>query len=868
MTTLLDLLPEMRRLGGREAVRSFDGLRTRRLSYRQLYARIGGFVRELDRRGFRKGDRLLLWGENRPEWVITFYGCLARGVEVVPVDFHTSDRLVRRVQQEVGARLLVCGQAVRPEGIQIERLSFDEMEALGEDDAFEVSAVSPDDVVEIVYTSGTTGDPRGVVHRHRNICANLRHFRPEIARYKKVLRPLQPIRILDLLPLSHMFGQSLGLFIPLLVEGAAVFTRDLGASAIIETVRRERVSFLASVPRLLQNLQNEVERRFAPPATPPEKETGLLRRWWRYRRVHAAFGWKFWGFVVGGAQVDPGLEAFWSWLGLLIVQGYGLTETSPVVAVNHPFRARRGTLGKAVRGLEVRLAPDGEILVRGESVVSEVLGPGGKAERVSEDGWFHTGDIGEMDEEGRLYYRGRKKDVIVTSSGLNVHPQDVEAVLNRLPEVREGVVIGLRLDGEEQVHAALLLRDPSADPERLIRQANQDLEPHQRIRAWSLWPDEDFPRTPSTLKVKRREVAERLAAGQGQAAQKGETAGLEGILARMTGRAASDITSDHRLVEDLSLSSLERVDLLSELESRYQTDLDEETFTRIATVGELKAWVDQQKKFTAENTEKAEGRRQKAEENAPLPTPHSPLTQQRTQDSGLRTQDSLPRWAQSLPVRWARLAALQAVFLPLFRCYVHLSVEGVEHLKGIQPPLLFAANHTSHFDTPVLLAALPFRWRRRLAPAMMQEHFRAHFQPEGFSLRQRLWGAIQYLIACGLFSGYPLPREMGGVRRALQYTGELIDRGLCPLVYPEGRRTPDGSLHPFRPGVGLMAVRLRVPVVPVHISGLFEVFSVHHRWPRPGRVRVRIGPPLDLKDVQDYQAAAREVEDAVRALER
>ena len=595
MTTLLDLLPEMRRLGDREAVRSFDGLRTHKLSYRRLHARIGGFVRELDRRGFQKGDRLLLWGENRPEWVIAFYGCLARGVEVVPVDFHTSDRLVRRVQQEVGARLLVFGQAVDPEGIEIERLSFEEMEALGEDDAFQVSAVSPDDVVEIVYTSGTTGEPKGVVHRHRNICANLRHFKPEIDRYKKVIRPLQPIRILDLLPLSHMFGQSLGLFIPLLVGGAAVFTRDLGAGAIIEAVRRERVSFLASVPRLLQNLQNEVTRRFDLPPAPSQKESGLLRRWWRYRGVHAAFGWKFWGFVVGGAQVDPDLEAFWSRLGLLVVQGYGLTETSPVVAVNHPFRARRGTLGKAVRGLEVRLAPDGEILVRGESVVSEVLGPGGKAERVSEDGWFHTGDIGEMDEEGRLYYRGRKKDVIVTSSGLNVHPQDVEAALNRLPEVREGVVIGLRRNGEEQVHAALLLRDPSADPERLIQQANQDLEPHQRIRTWSLWPDDDFPRTPSTLKVRRREVADRLATGRSQAAdtQKGGAASLEDILARTAGRAASDIKEDHRLVKDLGLSSLERVDLLSELEGRYQIELDEETFTRIATVGELKAWLGQ-----------------------------------------------------------------------------------------------------------------------------------------------------------------------------------------------------------------------------------------------------------------------------------
>ncbi|MSS72982.1 MAG: hypothetical protein EXS64_16040 [Candidatus Latescibacteria bacterium] len=588
MTTLLDLLPEIRRLGDREANRFSDGLRTYTLSYRQLHARIGGFVRELDRRGFRKGDRLLLWGENRPEWAIVFWGCLARGVEVVPIDFHTSDRLVRRVQQEVNARLLVYGQTVQPGEIGGERLSFSQMDALGEADTFEVSAVSPDDVVEIVYTSGTTGEPRGVIHRHRNICANLRHFRPEIDRYKKVLRPLQPIRILDLLPLSHMFGQSLGLFIPLLVGGAAVFMLDLRPGAMIETVRRERVSFLVSVPRLLQNLQNEVMRRFDLP--PSGKERGLLRRWWRHRRVHTAFGWKFWGFVVGGAQVEASLEAFWSRLGFLVVQGYGLTETSPVVAANHPFAPRRGSLGKVVKGLEVKIAPDGEILVRGESVVSEYLGPGGSVEQVSEDGWFHTGDIGEIDGEGGLHYRGRKKDVIVLASGLNVHPQDVEAVLNRLPEVREGVVVGVRKDLEDQVHAALILRDPSADLESLIQKANWDLKPHQRIRGWSIWPEDDFPRTPSTLKVKRREVAERLRADQGPNPQKSEATGLEGILTRMTGR--SDIQPDQRLVEDLGLSSLERVDLLSELEEQYGVELDEETFTRLSTVGELKKWLE------------------------------------------------------------------------------------------------------------------------------------------------------------------------------------------------------------------------------------------------------------------------------------
>ena len=226
----------------------------------------------------------------------------------------------------------------------------------------------------------------------------------------------------------------------------------------------------------------------------------------------------------------------------------------------------------------------------------------------------------------------------------------------------------------------------------------------------------------------------------------------------------------------------------------------------------------------------------------------------------------MPRWNRALPVRWTRGIFHHTLMFPFFHLYVRTSVEGMDHLAGLHPPVLFAANHTSHFDTPVLLTALPARWRRRLHPAMVQEHFRAHFQPGGFALRQRLSHTLQYLIAAGLFNAFPLPQAMGGVRRVLKYMGEVVDRGGCPLVFPEGRRTPDGQIHPFRSGIGLMALRLRVPVVPVHIAGLFDILPPHRQWPLPGRVRVRIGAPVDLHGIEDYEEAARRVEAAVRAL--
>ncbi|MFQ5789431.1 MAG: AMP-binding protein, partial [Acidobacteriota bacterium] len=695
MDTLLELLPEIRRLSDREAIRFYNGFRTWKLTYRQLYRRIGGFVDYLDRCGLTKGDRLLLWGENRPEWIVVFWGSLARGVEVVPVDFGSSPRLLSRIQAEVQAKLLVRGRIAPPAQTEIPVVSFDELENVAGNEDFHLAPVSPCDVVQIVYTSGTTGEPKGVVHRHANICANLSPFQEEIDKYKKYARPFQPLRILDMLPLSHLFGQSLGAFFPILLEGAVVFMHELHPGAVIETIRRERVSVLVAVPRLLKNLRLEIERTIELPSSRPSRQglLGGLERWWRHRKVHGAFGWKFWAIVVGGARLPPEEEEFWWVLGLALIQGYGLTETSPVVATNHPFRAHRGSLGKVVAGQEVRIAADGEILVRGPSVVSDYFGKAPEGGRLDEDGWLHTGDIGYMDDEGRLYYRGRKKDVIVTADGLNVYPQDVESVLNGLSEIKDSAAIGLPRNGEEQVHAVLLLADSAADPEKLVHEANRELETHQRIRSWSVWSGEVFPRTPSTFKIKRGEVRRRILALESgkEGATVPEEGGLEGILAGLAGRKASELQDSIRLAEDLGLSSLDRVDLLSRLEDDYGMELDEESFVELATVGDLRKWLHETSRQLTGLSVGAE----KIERLEKLPPP---------------SVEGLPRWTRAWPIRWARAMFLQTLTLPLFRHYIELSVEGLGHLDAVHPPVIFAANHNSDLDTLAVLAGLPYPW--------------------------------------------------------------------------------------------------------------------------------------------------------------
>ncbi len=858
MRTLLDLLPSMGRLGDREAIRFCNGFRTWKLSYRQLYEKISAFASYLNQQGLKKGDRVLLWGDNRIEWVAVFWGCLVQGVQVVPVDARFSNGLVNRIQGEVKARLLVHDDTVETDPIKLRKFLFSEMDDLPKAGSIRIQDVSPSDIVQIVYTSGTTARPKGVVHRHKNICANLRPFQSEIERYKKWSRPFQPIRILDLLPLSHMYGQSLGMFIPLLLGGSAVFMVELNPGAIINTLRREKISVLVAVPRLIKNLQSQMERRGNPLREKKVSGKGILglaKRWWRYREVHAALGWKFWSLVVGGAQLDPRSEVFWNELGFLVLQGYGLTETSPVVTVNHPFHARRGSIGKALKGQEVKIASDGEILVRGESVVTEYLGEAGET-RVLDDGWLHTGDLGEMDPEGHLYYKGRKKDLIVTSEGLNVYPQDVESVLSSFPQILDSTVIGLQKDGEETVHAVLIPKDASLDVDRLIGQANQNLEAHQRIESGSIWPEEEFPRTTSTLKIKRRQIALRVGAaqkGETAAAPKTETGGLENILSRLTGKDPSELEKNGRLGEDLGLSSLQQVDLLSQLESRFGLDLDEAQFTGLSTVGELKTWL------------KEEGQETEAERDGKLSSP-SPLKRSPSRREPERITPAFPDWTQFLLVRWIRSVALGGFILPLFRHYLSLSVEGLEHLAEVDPPVIFVANHVSHLDTVAIFSALPSSWRRRLAPAMAQGFFRAYFQPLGRSWKERATSASQFFLACAFFNAYPLPQGRSSVRRALKHTGQRIDQGQCPLVFPEGQRSPDGNLQPFKMGIGFMALRLRVPVVPIHLEGLYPIYSIHHEWPQSGEVQVKIGSALSFRGGQDYERVTGEVEEALRRL--
>ena len=580
------------------------GYRTIRWSYGELLGIATGFAEILHSHGIAKGDRVLIWGENSGEWIAAFLGCMFQGAIAVPMDAIAEKGFAQRVAQQAGVRLAIVGRGLSSPLKASNTVSLEDLGDIagrGPVRDFSPTAASSTDPIEIVFTSGTTAEPRGVVLTHRNLLANLAPIEKEIAKYRRYERFVHPLRFLDLLPLSHVFGQLLGIFLPQILGGTSVFLDTLNPAEVGRAIRDERVSLLVTVPRLIESLRDQIERDLAARGRTEKfqrdykaaEHEHFLKRWWRFRAIRRQFGWKFWAVISGGAALPAAAEEFWTRLGYAVIQGYGLTETTSLVSLNHPFRLGHGSIGKVLPGLEMKLSDEGEILVRGENVASGYWKDAGIAPVLDADGWFHTGDLGEQGENGNLYFKGRRKNVIVTPEGLNVYPEDLEAELRKEPGVRDCVVVGLARDGNAEPCAVLLLRDSSAAADTaeeaaggIVRRANERLAPFQQMRRWFVWPDQDFPRTPTQKPVLRRilEVVEAKAGNDGEAGP--ATAGpLAELVARVLhGRAAEG-------GEALNLSSIERVELMSALEDRYQVDLGETEYASADTMQALKRLV-------------------------------------------------------------------------------------------------------------------------------------------------------------------------------------------------------------------------------------------------------------------------------------
>ena len=821
------------------------GYRSYTWSYAEIRRAARDFAERLREHGLAPGDRVVLWGENRAEWIVALWGCLLARAVAVPIDLRASSNLVERIVRIVSAPLVIAGRDLHPPDVDgVETWPLDDLLGDARAPATRGTADRPsrDDLAEIIFTSGATAEPKGVRITHANVLANIVPVEREIRKYLKYGRPFFPIRFLNLLPLSHMFGQAMATFIPPMLEGVTVFMRGYNPGDIVRQIRTRRVSVLVCVPKILEVLRDHVVHVVPEAAVPLERPEHVARRWWRYRRVHRLFGFKFWSFVVGAAPLDPDVEAFWSRLGFLVIQGYGLTETAPIVTLNHPFRTRRGSVGKPIAGIEVAIADDGEILVRGGNVTGGYYNAPEATAAAFRDGWFHTGDIGALDADGRLTVHGRKKEMIVTPDGLNVFPDDVERAVLEVAGVRDAAVVAGGAAGREHVHAVLLLA-PRTDPAAVVREANARLEEHQRIRAFSVWPTPALPRTDGTHKLKRRELKRWVDGDNSAAASDGGASGggsVEEVLSRFAhGREIAGTTT----LEELGLSSLERIELVLALERQFDRTIDETALTPLATVDHLRALV------------AGEGR----EPAGP------PGTATSLPDADTEAVVEFPTWSQLAAARAIRRIAQAAFLLPLTRLFAWLRVEGLDRLARAGDPVIYAANHQSVMDGPVILAALPPERRYRVATVAAREWFAPHFHPERHPPLQRLSTSLAYYLGVLCFNVAPLPQREAGARAAMRHLGTLLGQGSSVLIFPEGRRRETGQIDTFQPGVGMLASRMHAPVVPVRIDGVDRVLPEGARWARPGPVRVAFGDPVRF-DGNDYAAIAHRIEEAVRAL--
>jgi len=831
-------LENFQKHAGEIAYRQKRGYRSESFTYREVLQLAFGFARELETRNVSKGDRVILWGSNSAEWVAVFFGCTLRGVVVVPMDDAGASDFVMRVAQQVTAKLLVVSRTHLHEVAEspIPKSVLEELTA-AQPHAIAVSSIQKDDPLQIVFTSGTTADPKGVVITHGNVLANIAPLEKEMQRYLKYERLVHPLRFVNLLPLSHVFGQFLGMYLPPLLGGTVIFQDELKPSEVIQTIRRERVSVLVSVPRVLQSLKQKSERhleaegrlekfrrRFA-----AAKDKHFLRRWWIFRSIRRQFGWKFWAFISGGAALDSETEEFWGRLGYAVIQGYGLTETTSLISVNHPFRLGKGSIGKVLPGRDVKLAEDGEILVRGGGVASGYWQAGGTHQVADEQGWYRTGDIGAIDGEGNLYFKGRKKDVIVTPAGLNIYPEDLEAALHHQPEVKDCVVIGIERGGNAEPCAVVILHEKT-ELASIIQRANESLAEYQRIHLWVVWPQEDFPRT-STQKPRRNVIAEVARAhlhGSFKDAEATTATPLAELISRVSGRATPALQSDASLDSDLGLSSLDRVELLSALEDRYQVDLSESRFSAVRTVGDLDRML-----------------RGEVPQSKPYHYPH---------------------WVLRWPITWIRLLSHYLLMRPAILLLGWPRIVGRENLRGVKGPLLIISNHIGDVDPGFILTALPARLRNRLAIATGGEALELLRTPppdRNFFLRE--YDHIEWILGVSLLNLFPLPRE-AGFRQSFAYAGHAVDRGYSVLVFPEGQHTKDGKMNPFRAGIGLLAQNLGIPVLPMRIDGLFELKQAGKKFAPPFRITVRIGKAMTFPATADPETIARELQQAVEAL--
>lgn len=852
-----------------------------RYTYEQVKDLSLRMATRLRRLGITFGDRVILYAENCPEWGIAYFACAHLGATVVPLDPQWPPEDLKSAVKFVSAKAILATES-RFASLKGSDLTKDllllNIQQWGLPFGSETLSLPPPDPdlpdarihqetpASMIFTSGPYGNPRVAVLTHGNFLANVQGI-------AQVLRPLETDQFLSILPLYHAFEFTGGFLMPIFGTATITYPSALNSKALLEGMRETGTTCVLAVPRfyslIYENIEREVRRRgplafFAFRACHwisywVERVTGknLGRR--LFSRIHRAFGGRIRVMVSGGASLDLSLYDAFHRMGFPICVGYGLTEASPVLTVNPLERRKRGSVGLPLPGVEIRISGAdergiGEVWARGPNIMQEYFRNPEATAKVLREGWLHTGDLGWQDPEGYLYLTGRIKEMILSSAGKNVYPEEVEARYRNLRGIRDLCVIGYRVPGKmgEEVHAVVIpdpqVFSPKEKPEvvrntllREIQTVSASVPSYQRIQKLHLWPEPEFPKTPAlaTDRTAVRKVIEEGLELDTQSLQRREPSPVKGVesseilslLAQFAGTPAEEILPEHHLRFDLGLDSLQVMEVIAHLEEQIGIELPEEIVVRLHTVQDvLEAF--REKRIS----EGRESPSQKVVPDLPCLPPD-------------------PFWgpfARRLLRFWGRL---------FYRLYLRLEVRGQENLPD-QGPLIIVANHTSHLDTGAVICALGEKVES-LCPVGAKDYFFNH-RLKGFLL-QTLVHVVPFDRHGNFIEGFRVCRQ-------------VLDQGKFLLIYPEGTRSLDGQIAPFRPGVGHIAVETRAPILPCLIEGAYESMPKGRIFPKPGRIRVTFGRPIPvevllnqypgLKGYALYRALADAIQQAVQSLKQ
>jgi long-chain acyl-CoA synthetase len=841
--SLVSLVEEMaERHGAALALQHMTDEGLTRVTFDDVKRRAEATAARLAALGVSKGDRVALAAKNHPDWAVAYFGILRAGAVAVPVDPALDALGWTGVLAGSGARVVVWGEGVASRGEVAGAhpgLAALELHAATEDDPALVappSTVGPADVASLIFTSGTTGRPKGVQLTHGNFTALV-----------AALAPIFPLSagdaVLSVLPLHHTFEFACGLLLPLSRGARVVYVGEISGDRIAEGLRVSRAAAMVGVPALWQLLErrilHEVDAR-GPFARAAFDVAGEVNRWLSsnvgvdlgpvlFGAVHDKMGGRVRWLISGGAALPRETLERFAGLGLRLTEGYGLTEAAPVLTVTRPTSRMERGVGKPVPGVELRIEnPDeqgvGEVVARGPNVMIGYTDDDATRDAIDAEGWLHTGDLGRLDKKGRLEIVGRIKDVVIAPTGENVYPDDVEKRLGSVRHVAELAIVGIPIRGGERL-ACLAVPDGGGDratrneqARAALRAAIDELPAGQRPSVVHLY-EAALPRTP-TRKVKRGEVRAilaRLVAASSQAGQ----ASVEGSAVRAAIAAAAgvelEVAQPHATLDgELGFDSLMRTELLEVIETRFGP-VDPQRLQGCVTVGDVEELV------------RSIGATARLAAPAPAAQVSAPVL--------------LPE-----PMRQAGRAVigrLQDLFYGEVMKPRVFGRSNVPHNRNV----IVVANHGSHLDMGLVRHALG-KYGEDLVSLAAQDYF------FGNSARRAFFENLTNLV--------PIDRK-ASLRQAIRQAGEVIERGKTVLIFPEGTRSQAGEIQEFKPLVGHLSLAHGVDILPVFLGGTHAAMPKGAVVPTRRELLARIGPPLCVADLQRLTArmtpadAAREV---------